>query len=238
MRTPFHFKQFAVRDTHSAMKVNTDGVLLGAWAGVNGLDKILEVGTGCGIITLMLAQRFESEILAIDVDEGSIHDARYNFAISQWADQLFAIHADFRHFAKTSPHTFDMIVSNPPFFSKSLKSPHAHRNLSRHDQSLSYKELIEGASRVISEEGIFSVILPFAVFDEFNSIAENHGFYLARRLDIIPVEGKNKNRILVEYKYKKTSSVTSSSLVLFHPGHIPTEAYKILTGEFYTGFER
>jgi tRNA1Val (adenine37-N6)-methyltransferase len=236
MRAPFRFKQFTVRDTHSAMKVNTDAVLLGAWAGAEGLHNILEVGTGCGVIALMLAQRLDSDIIALDIDEGSFTDARYNFANSPWPGQLVALHSDFRHFANTSRQKFDMIVSNPPFFSNSLKSPLPHRNLSRHDQSMSYNDLLEGASQVLSINGIFSVILPFSMFHEFNTLAEQHGLHLTRRLDIIPVDGKNKNRILLEYRNKSNGIINASSLILYHPGHIPTEAYKTLTREFYPGF--
>ena len=139
MRTPFQFKQFSVKDENSPMKVNTDAVLLGAWVNPSKPKKILDIGTGCGVIALLLAQRFDGRISGIDLDEGAIMDAKINFAESPWPERLKAIHQDFNIFSASSDQRFDLIVSNPPYFENSLRSPKHDRNISRHTDSLTHQ---------------------------------------------------------------------------------------------------
>ena len=155
----FRFKQFAVLNDRTAMKVGTDGVLLGAWCPVEGMRHVLDVGTGCGVIALMVAQRNHTALIdAIDIDHDAIEEATLNFVASPWSERLTAIEADFNDM--TRHDRYDMIVSNPPYFTDSLLPPDAARTMARHTESLTYSQLIEGAAQRLTDEGILALISP------------------------------------------------------------------------------
>ena len=234
MRRPFQFKNFAVQDTNSPMKVNTDAVLLGSWAVHPDPKTILDIGTGCGVIALMLAQRTYAKITAIDIDKGAIEDASQNFDNSPWASRLEAVNLDFAHYQ--SDHKFDLIVSNPPYFENSLKSPFSERNLSRHNDHLNHQQLLSGCTELIKDDGIFAVILPTDVFAKFESEALVNKLFLHRICHIRPTEHKAPNRILAEFRKSIAIQNVIDELVLFHPNRKPTDAYKKLTSDFYPAF--
>ncbi len=234
MRKPFQFKQFTVEDSNSPMKVNTDAVLLGAWVQHPNPLEILDVGTGCGIIAMMLAQRFKGKITAIDINEGAIQDAYLNFSRSGWSERFEAILHDFNSFQINKQ--FDLILSNPPYFSNSLKSPLKDRNISRHTDTLSHTDLISNSRRLLKTGGILGVIIPWDVFQYFEMEAKQCGLHLKRVCNVIPVDGKKPNRVLAEFTDKPLNPVPFEEIIIHHPGHIPTEAYKKLTADFYPAF--
>ncbi len=232
-RQPFRFKQFSIRDDRSAMKINTDGVLLGAWTRLPESGTALDIGTGCGIIALMLAQKSNLNIDAIDIHKDSIEEARENFEQSPWHDRLHSYPDSLQDFVKRSSKKYDLIICNPPFFSKSLLSASNDKNLVRHDQMLPLPDLVLGAEMLLNEAGIFSVILPVHRYREWSLIVEGHGFYCSRKTAVIPKKGKNINRFLLEYVKAKPSHTEETALTLMEPDNQWSDAYKNLAQAFY-----
>lgn len=229
----FRFKQFSVDDEQSCMKVGTDAVLLGAYAGRGNPARILDIGTGCGLISLMMAQRFRaSNILAIDIHRPSIVQARENFAKSLWAGDLSAEHISLQEYSSISSSKFDLIVSNPPFFADSLLPQAPSKKLARHTATLSYNEIVEGVCRLMDAEGSLSLILPFASQDLFEKVAIAGALHKSRQLIIIPVEGKNPNRVLSEWRFQ-TSYLETDSLTIRNNTHTYSQEYIQLTQDFY-----
>jgi tRNA1Val (adenine37-N6)-methyltransferase len=174
--------------------------LLGAWAGTQKPANILEVGCGCGLISLMMAQRFPGAgILAIDIHKPSILQAAENFARSAWAENLRAKEISFQELAKVHTGKFDLIISNPPYFMNSLKPPDPDRQLAKHTGSLSYNELAEGAAQLLHENGKLAIILPYDHQDAFDASASSVSLFRTKQLNIIPRTGKNPNRVLSEW---------------------------------------
>ncbi len=167
---PFQFKQFTVHQDRCAMKVGTDGVLLGAWTSLDhSPENILDIGSGTGIIALMLAQRSEAfQIDALEIEENAYEQAVENFEASDWGDRLFCYHAGFDEFVEEmqDEEKYDLIISNPPFFSEDYKSGNDHRDQARFADALPLPELIEGASLLLSENGHFDLIIPFSEEDK------------------------------------------------------------------------
>ena len=233
---PFTFKQFFVDDNRSALKVGTDAVLLGAWADAAGCTTILDAGTGCGIIALMLAQRFQARIHAIDIDPGSIEDARENFSRSPWSDRLSSEVADLRKYPAEHSGQYDLIVCNPPFYSNQLKSPSREKNISKHDNSLNFMEFLVAAERLLNRSGRISVILPWEAHSEFNILAMGTGFHIWRETPVQTQAGKDDGRILLEYGLASPVSIRRSNLTIRDTNGNYTDAYKMLTGAFYLKF--
>ena len=172
------------------MKVGTDAVMLGAWVKVNPSDVVLDIGTGCGILPLMLAQKGVAKVDAVDLDEASAYEAASNFDASQWRDKLFAYHADIRKFG--FGRSYDLILSNPPFFIHSYKSDEERRNQTRHaETSLTYLDLVQAVRNLLKPCGRFALVLPERESHDFLRIANDNGLYLYERQEIIPVEGKD-----------------------------------------------
>ena len=173
----FHFKQFSVEDSSSPMKVGTDGVLLGAWTPVenNAYTSILDIGTGCGVIALMLAQRINNaNIQAIDIDSGAYYNAKENFANSAWSNRLCVCECSIQSFCKSTNSKFDIIVSNPPFFEEAVKSNKKQRNLARHTDSLPFITMIQCVDYLLKSNGTFACILPFNEGNRFIDLAKSY----------------------------------------------------------------
>ena len=158
----FKFKRFTVYHDRCAMKVGTDGVLLGAWTDVEGVRSVLDVGTGTGLIALMLSQRCDAAVQAIDIDEDAVIQARENVKNSPWPEQIEVRQEDVREFAETCGRRFDLIVSNPPYFTEKVMCPEQRRNAARHTEGLAFSELAAAVSALLAEQGRFSVVLPSA----------------------------------------------------------------------------
>jgi tRNA1Val (adenine37-N6)-methyltransferase len=231
----FRFKQFTVCDERSAMKIGTDGVLLGAWADIEGDSRILDVGTGTGLIALMLAQRNASaEIVGVDISHEAIEEARDNFLNSPWAKRLSVTEGDVCSFE--SNEKFDHIVSNPPYFVDSLHSPDAVRAMARHADTLPYEALVSAAERLLMPGGRLSVVLPTECAAAFRRVAFER-VWLSRITDVITREGEAPKRTLMEFQLsdKPLMPCADSLTIQAKDGSYTTE-YRHLTAEFYLNF--
>lgn len=213
----FRFKQFHVDDSNCAMKVGTDSVLLGAWTDFSHCNDILDIGTGCGLLALMAAQECQAAITAIDIDEEACRQATANFNNSRWSDRIQCINRGLEEFslngAATTTASFDHIITNPPFFINSLKSPDSGRNKARHNDGLPLKSLLEYSSLLLRDSGRLSMVFPYD--DSFLLISQAREFSLnlSRQLTIIPGEGKEPNRILLEFTKVPFGSSETTTLL-------------------------
>jgi tRNA1Val (adenine37-N6)-methyltransferase len=217
------------------MKVGTDGVLLGAWANIEGCESILDVGTGTGIIALMLAQRSAAIIDALEIDEVAANQARENVEQSPWSDRVQVICDSFQEYLK-SGKKYDLIVSNPPYFSNSLLAPDASRTIARHNQKLTTTELIIGATKLLSATGKLSIILPVREYENFRNIAAQYNLYENRQTLIIPSTGKPVKRVLSQYNFEKKILDQTTLVIEKYGRHRYSEEHIALTQEFYLKF--
>ena len=231
----FDFKQFRIEQQKAAMKVGTDGVLLGAWAPVADAKRILDVGTGTGLVALMLAQLSEAQIDAVEIDDLAFEEAKYNFEHSVWSDRLQVFHADFLAFADTFSDSYDLIVSNPPFFINSLKTCDPALAVARHNDSLSFDQLITGARKLLSSTGRLCVVIPFTSCVEFRGSARLAGFCLRKQTNVIPKTGKAPKRVLLEFTIEK-GYPTDNEITILDENGIYTDGFKALTAPFYPAF--
>jgi tRNA1Val (adenine37-N6)-methyltransferase len=230
--TWFQFKQFRIEQQRSALKVGTDGVLLGAWCEVSGAERILDVGTGTGVISLMLAQRSDAKITAVEINEDACLDAKHNFQNSPWSERLSLHSGDFNIFWKSRALSFDLVVCNPPFFKQSLKSFDPASSVARHDVMLTFEQLIDGAKKLLTEQGRLAVILPIEALDDFRETARLAGFYLGRKTTIIPKVGKPPKRVLLEFSVSATYPESDELVILIDQQRF-SENFIELTKEFY-----
>ncbi len=229
----FRFKQFSVEHQQSSMKVGTDAVLLGAWADCDLAGSILDIGTGCGVISLILAQRCSAQITGIDIHNESIREASQNFAKSPWAKQLIAIHTRLQDY--NPPSKFNLIVSNPPFFRNCLKVQNPIRNKARHDDALSFEELLIGVDSLLAPKGVFSIILPMAEYQVFEKIASHFQLFPAKKVQVFSIPGKPCRRVLAELVRGGTSCAVTDLAIHEADGSFSHE-YKQLTSAYYLNF--
>lgn len=226
----FSFKQFTVYHDRCAMKVGTDGVLLGAWVDVASARHALDVGTGTGLISLMMAQRSHARIKAVDIDADAVEQARGNVASSPWKDRIEVELQDICHFASES--LFDVIVSNPPYFVNSLKCPDEQRNTARHTDNLDFERLLASVARLLHPEGAFSVIIPTDGKELFLTIASRYGLHLSRQTLIHTKPGADPKRVLLALKFSVDKCV-ADDLTIELSRHVYSEEYIALTKDFY-----
>ena len=227
----FAFKQFTVRHDRCAMKVGTDGVLLGAWIDLNSSRRILDIGTGTGLIALMLAQRCSDvRIIAVDIDSAAVEQAQENIQASPWKNRVEVLQQDICTY---HPHgTFDTIVSNPPYFIDSLKCPDGQRSTARHTDTLDADRLIGKVSELLSPDGSFSIILPAEQTEDLIRVADEKGLYPSRQTRVITRPGLSPKRILMEFR-KISTVFQPDELVIELERHVYSEEYIALTKEFY-----
>ncbi len=230
----FHFKQFSIRQDKCAMKVGTDAVLLGSWIKLDGTEKnLLDIGTGTGVLALMVAQRSNAMIDAIDVDELAAVQARENADHSKWAERIQIFPLSLQDFIIHQKKKYDHIISNPPYFDQAFKAPEAARNAARHrDVSLNFEEILSGSTRILSDTGKLSVILPFTESDKFLDKAVQLGFHLNRLCNIITRIGKPGKRVLIELGLSAVKS-EYSELILKNEDLSHHRDYLELTKEYY-----
>lgn len=213
----FQFKRFIVFHDRCAFKVGVDGVLLGAWADVADAKKVLDIGTGSGLIALMIAQRnSDAEIQTIEIDKESTAQAQENFRISQYSDRITIKNIDFKKFSPTN-EKFDHIICNPPFFVNSLHSPENKRTVARHSVCLTHEELLTNAMNLLCEKGKISLILPVTEGENVQMFAKNIGLILNRSTKVFPKENKPAKRILLEFILKQNienKKFTATNLIL------------------------
>ncbi|HEX8061195.1 MAG TPA: methyltransferase [Cyclobacteriaceae bacterium] len=222
---PFRFKQFAVEDDRSTMKVGTDAMLLGAWVNVGSSKKILDVGAGSGVIALMLAQRSNATIDAVEPDADSARQASENFAASPWNNRLRVFN---KRLQELETNTYDLIVSNPPFFSKSLLPPETSRQNARHTETLSFDDLLSSA-----KNKRLAIILPTVEGDAFRAKAVDYGLYCNRRLAFYSRQHKAQERWMMEFSPKMTEA-GDETLVLYDGKDKWSTGYGNLVKDFLT----
>lgn len=235
MDSVFRFKEFELTHGKSSMKVGVDAVLLGAWAGEKA-SVILDVGTGCGIISLMLAQRFpEALIDAVDIDALSVEEATANFTQSLWTDRLKVWKAEFPNDILNSEEKYDLIVSNPPFFLSGVDSPSTRRERARHQDKLSVFSLIEFSPAILKNEGTLAMIFPYDFIEDAIKKALENDLFPKRICRIKNREGKKVKRVMMEFQKSVNSDVIQEDLTLFNDDK-PSEPYKNLCKDFYLKF--
>ena len=231
----FKFKQFSIQQDRCAMKVGTDGVLLGAWCPIeNKPFSILDLGTGTGLIALMLAQRSQAEqIDAIEIDEDAYEQAVDNFENSPWSDRLFCFHAGLDEFMDEPEDEYDLIVSNPPFYSEDYKTSNEQRDKARFQDAMPFEDLVEAADLFLSENGVFAVIIPYKEEERFIDLCSEFDLYPVR---VTRVKGTHDTpiiRSLLAFKRYELSTLTADELVIETARHHYTDDYIALTQDFY-----
>lgn len=239
MNHPFKFKQFTVKQDQCAMKIGTDSVLLGAWAS---LEKqpfaTLDIGAGTGILSLMLAQRSNAEIIdALEIDAQAYEQCVDNFETSPWGDRLFCYHADLAEFTEEIEDKYDLIISNPPFYTEDYKTENIQRDLARFQDAMPFEHLIDSASKLLIENGIFCVIIPFKEEAQFIAMASKVNLQLNK---VCRVKGNNLlkfKRSLLEFVFRESDNQKNiakiSELTIEKARHDYTLDYVNLTKDFY-----
>ena len=235
-QTVFHFKHFTIHQDRCAMKVGTDGVLLGAWTDPSDVENILDIGTGTGLIALMLAQKSSAKIAAIDIDENSCSQADENIAASKWSDRICVHHRSLQSYILICPVKFDLIVSNPPYFIDAYQAHDHSRNLARQaDAALSFDELILGVKALLKEDGKFCVILPSKEGIYFKTKAAIAGLYCNIITHVKTKSDKQEKRLIMQFQFKKEMLVEGELII--HEDNLQfTEDYRQLTKDFYPAF--
>jgi len=230
----FQFKQFTIHHDQCAMKVGTDGVLLGAWTECRNATSILDIGTGSGLIALMLAQRSDAKTDAIDIDENACKQAERNFNLSPFSSRLKVFHTSIQKYQGNS--SYDLIVSNPPFFSMSLKSPDSQRNKARHNDSLSLEELFANTKRLLTSTGRFCLIIPVDQDESATRIAILNHLFLKKKTLVLPTPESKPKRILLEYS-QQDGFYSENQLVIETSRHQYSEDFIQLVKEYYLKVE-
>jgi len=234
MAKPFQFKQFTIHQDQCAMKVGTDGVLLGAWVSLEQEpNSILDIGAGTGLIALQLAQRSSAETInAMELNDDAYEQCVTNFEASPWADRLFCYHAGFDEFVDEIDDTYDLIVSNPPFYSEDVTTGSESRDKARQSSSLPFEELVEGVAKLLNENGIFAVIVPFKEESNFINLAREERLFPNRITRIKGNPNTDFKRSLMEFGFNEIEP-RINSLVIEKERHQYTKEYMELTQSFY-----
>lgn len=233
MSKPFQFKEFTIEQDQCAMKIGTDGVLLGAWATVKNEFSILDLGTGTGVISLMMAQRSNAEIIeAIEIDGPAFEQAMTNFENSDWGDRLFCYHASLQEFAEEIEDKYELIISNPPFYTDSNPSENKERSTARFEDAMPFEHLTHAVSKLLDSNGIFAVIIPFKEEANFIQLAKNNNLFLNRICRVKGTETSPIKRSLLEFSFTE-SEVKEENLTIEIDRHVYTEAYENLVKDFY-----
>ncbi len=235
---PFHFRYFSMLHDQSTMKVGTDAVLLGAWTKPPIAGQILDVGTGSGILSLMLAQRTEGcYITAVDIDQKSVEQAAFNFSISRWSNRLKALRKDFNDIDIAHSEHYQLIISNPPFFTSTFKTRDDRKNLARHTDTLSHANLVALASHLLAEDGTLAVIIPMDSWPAFRAHCEANCLHVQRLCEIIPVDGRPANRVMIQAGKQPNEKPELQELILRETSGAFTPAYRQLLKAFYLGLD-
>ncbi|MES2622354.1 MAG: methyltransferase [Bacteroidota bacterium] len=230
----FRFKQFNVNHGKVAMKVNTDGVLLGAWAEVNGAETILDIGTGTGVIALMMAQRNTNALIdAIDIDESAYLQAKENFELSQWNLRLQVFHTALQNFFPDAK--YDIVLSNPPYFIDDFKTGNRQKDIAKHSIALSYHELLSGINRLLSDKGKAYVVIPFFNYSAIQTIAAREGLFVSEVTEVMAIEGKKPYLVLLQLQ-RNEQPLSRTQMAIQQASGEFTAAYITLTKDFYLKF--
>jgi len=229
----FQFKQFRINQERSAMKVGTDGVLLGAWTNLNGIKHIVDMGCGTGLVALMLAQRSKARIDGIEINQNAASQAAENFASSPWPERLNSICGDIKQVCKLLEGEFDLAVCNPPFFPGHVKPPEENRSYARHINANDWILWFNAAFEMTTSTGKAVFILPFENISERIKTADQSGFYPEAILNIRPKPGKEFKRCIVQFSKQKTEMIHHELTIETGERGIYTDEFKTLVKDFY-----
>lgn len=241
MEKQFKFKQFVINQDRCAMKIGTDSVLLGAWTSLDSNPySILDIGAGTGVLALMLAQRSGAELIdAIEIDDAAYEQCVDNFETSPWGDRLFCYHASLEEFVDElsanetgNDEKYDLIISNPPFYADTYKSDNEKRDLARFVDAMPFRQLIESVSKLLSPQGLFSVVIPFSEEKDFIVLASKEHLFPNQILRVKGTPQSETKRSLIEFSFQE-SSVNPKELVIETSRHQYTDDYIALTKDFY-----
>lgn len=231
----FKFKQFQISQERSAMKVGTDGVLLGAWVQVDQAEKILDIGAGTGVIAIMLAQRHPTAtVTGIEIDTVASEEAILNMSNCLWHDRLSLVNQPLQDFCQQTSEKFDLLVSNPPFFTGGVLSDSQDKANVRHTVKLSHNDLLRCARSLMHRDSRIAVILPYLEGLRFIELSDTFGFYPLRITEVYPKEDKGVERLLIELALKKPQNIEQSRIVIQKEARNDwTTEYRALLKEFY-----
>jgi tRNA1Val (adenine37-N6)-methyltransferase len=238
MSQPFVFKQFTIHQDQCAMKIGTDGVLLGAWVDISGKSNALDIGTGTGVIALMLAQRNPAiQVSAVEIDHDAAQQALLNFANSEFSSRLDLIESSIQHFAIDTRDTFDLIVSNPPFFTGGTLSISQDKASVRHTVKLPHSDLLGAARNLLTKDGRLAVILPEMEGVRLMELAQTYNLHVHRICNVFPDENKKVERLMIELGKSSSEHIEENNIYIRQAGQDAfTEEYKKMTQDFYLKF--
>ncbi len=232
----FVFKQFKILQDKCAMKVGTDAVLLGSWVTTTDAKKILDIGTGTGIIALMLAQKSDAIVDAIDIDANAFIQAVQNATNCHWKERICIHHISLQQYTASCSHKYDLIVSNPPYFVDSSKALEKSRTNARHTDQLPFDDLLNGVLRLLNPSGQFYVILPTKESQVFREMAEKQNLFLTKLTRVITRTDKPEKRLLMKFEFTQ-NEIEENSIIIEQEGrHCYTDEYTELTKDYYLGF--
>ena len=233
---PFFFKKFAMFHHRSTMRIGTDAVLFAQWVKVQPSDYALDIGTGSGIIPLILAQKGVGSMDAVELDNDSYEEASLNFNISVYSDKLNVIQSDVRAYADDNDKKYDLIVSNPPYYSSDVKPIKEKKVMARHVSTLSFKDLLLSAKKMMNDNARFALVLPYYESRLFIKEAESLGFNLQKEFLVVPIEGKEPNRVNMQFVLEKVETVEKESFTIRNKDYSYTEEYKEFFKDYYLDF--
>ena len=234
MSKPFRFKQFSVEQERCAMKIGTDAVLLGAWTDLDSQpSSILDIGAGTGVLALMMAQRSGAELIdALEIDDAAYEQCVEHFEASNWGDRLFCYHAALDAFTEEIEDQYDLIISNPPFYTDTFKTENEERNIARFEDAMPFTELLKSVSKLLSSTGHFNVVIPFSEEASFIALAKNEDLYPRRILNVRGQQSSPLKRSILCFTFKQLA-IETSELTIEIARHHYTKEYITLTKDFY-----
>ena len=228
----FRFKKFALIDKNSALKIGTDAVIIGASIDISKAKRILDIGTGCGIIALMLAQRSKAIIDAIEPHTPSAKDAKNNFDASPWKDKLSLYIETLENYVETTDKTYDLIVSNPPFFENDLLSADTNKTQAKHAINLHLEDIIILSRKMLNKNGKIEIIIPIHREKELIQIAQKNQLQLQRKVIVYPKKEKAAHRLILRFSLEQ-EIYTEEEIIIRNANNEYTNSYKILTRDFH-----
>ena len=228
----FRFKQFTIYQDRTAMKISTDGILLGACCDFAKAKKVLDVGTGTGLLSLMAAQKSLADITAVEINQDAYNQAIENVEKSKFASRIKVVNGDFIKLFSDSAEHFDYIVSNPPFFRNSLKSSSQGRSIARHEDSLPFEKFVPTVARLLTSGGTFSVILPESERLYFNRLCIANGMHICGKTIVKSFENSDPLRVILHFS-KSFLPMKQEVLVIYSSQNVYTQQFKNLVNDFY-----
>ena len=233
----FHLKQFSLSHHGSTMQVGTDAMLLGLFIDASKCSKALEIGTGCGIISLLVASKYATAIDTIDIDSESITETTSNFKRSPFYHRLRALEADFQGYSQSHHGKYDLMFSNPPFFVNDFRPENLVKKIARHTDSLSYQDICKGAVKLLDPSGKFCLVLPFDKSRLFLEVATKFGLNLQKQQLVIPKRGLEANRINMQFGFDQSALIVSSTFFIREDDGSFTDQYISYLKDYYIGLK-